>query len=186
MVRPRRRAVHAFGVELLKFIGDGVLVILPVTGLQARPARRRCALSPLPAPAWLISIWRGRRRAAAAALRPALHLGEIPVGQYRCGRPARLHRDRPGGHNLVCRLEGLCRSLGRSVLISGAIAAETHYTAGAARRTRAARHRRTLRRLRGAGRVSRRSRAEQNSLKTGNSARRLQRLGGELSVIVGA
>jgi class 3 adenylate cyclase len=40
------------------------------------------------------------------------------------GRPAGLHRHRPAV-NLVSRLEGLCRPLGRSVLISGAVAAET-------------------------------------------------------------
>jgi class 3 adenylate cyclase len=58
-------AVHAFGGEVLKFIGDGVLAIFPVTG------------------------------AIGSAV------------------------------NLVSRLEGLCRPLGRSVLISGALAAET-------------------------------------------------------------
>ena len=46
------------------------------------------------------------------------------VGQYRRGRPAGFTAIGPAV-NLVSRLEGLCRPLGRSVLISGAVAAET-------------------------------------------------------------
>ena len=46
-------AVHAFGGEVLKFIGDGVLAMFPVTGAPAE-AMRRCARSAPPAPAWPI------------------------------------------------------------------------------------------------------------------------------------
>src|SRR6516225_8602470 len=52
-------AVHAFGGEVLKFIGDGVLAIFPVTGARPRPARLLCARSSPPAPAWLILMRRG-------------------------------------------------------------------------------------------------------------------------------
>ena len=54
----------------------------------------------------------------------ALHLGEILWGNI--GAADRLDFTAIGpAVNLVSRLEGLCRALGRSVLISGALAAET-------------------------------------------------------------
>ncbi len=54
----------------------------------------------------------------------ALHLGEILWGNI--GAADRLDFTAIGpAVNLVGRLEGLCRPLGRSVLISGALAAET-------------------------------------------------------------
>jgi hypothetical protein len=54
----------------------------------------------------------------------ALHLGEILRGNI--GAADRLDFTAIGpAVNLVSRLEGLCRPLGRSVLISGAVAAET-------------------------------------------------------------
>jgi class 3 adenylate cyclase len=86
-------AVHAFGGEVLKFIGDGVLAIFPVTGEPAEA----CA---------------------------ALHFGEILWGNI--GAADRLDFTAIGpAVNLVSRLEGLCRPLGRSVLISGAVAQQT-------------------------------------------------------------
>jgi hypothetical protein len=92
-------AVHAFGGEVLKFIGDGILAIFPVVGTSPRGAcdaalravsaaragmahldseRRRQGLAPLP-------LWR-----RAASRRNAL-------GQYRRCRSAGFHRDRLGG-----------------------------------------------------------------------------------------
>ena len=54
----------------------------------------------------------------------ALHLGEILWGNI--GAADRLDFTAIGSAvNLVSRLEGLCRPLGRSVLISGAVAGET-------------------------------------------------------------
>ena len=44
-------AVHAFGGEVLKLIGDGVLAISPSPRHRLRPAMRRCPRSPPPAPA---------------------------------------------------------------------------------------------------------------------------------------
>jgi class 3 adenylate cyclase len=55
----------------------------------------------------------------------ALHLGEMLWGNI--GTADRLDFTAIGpAVNLVSRLEGLCRPLGRSVLISGAVAAETN------------------------------------------------------------
>ena len=57
----------------------------------------------------------------------ALHLGEILWGNV--GAADRLDFTAIGpAVNLVSRLEGLCRPLGRTVLISGAVAAETSVT----------------------------------------------------------
>ena len=101
-------AVHTFGGEVLKFIGDGVLAIFPV----------------IAAPAWAISMRRGRRRGCRRCPSVRRCISASAVGQYRRGRPAGLHRHRPRGQPSQ-RLEGLCRPLGRSVLIPGAVAAET-------------------------------------------------------------
>src|SRR5690348_6293748 len=55
----------------------------------------------------------------------ALHLGEMLWGNI--GAVDRLDFTAIGpAVNLVSRLEGLCRPLGRSVLLSGAIAAESN------------------------------------------------------------
>ena len=119
-------SVHAFGGEVLKFMGDGVLAIFPVAGRVAAQRLRRRAQG-------------GRRRAerdgpsrrgaaarwtAAAAIRRRAASRRDAVGQHRRRRPARFHRHRPAV-NLVSRLEGLCRPLERTVLISGAFAAAT-------------------------------------------------------------
>jgi hypothetical protein len=56
-------AVHAFGGEVLKFIGDGVLAIFPVAGPPADACEAALARGrPPPAPAWPISMRRGRRK----------------------------------------------------------------------------------------------------------------------------
>ena len=57
----------------------------------------------------------------------ALHVGEILWGNV--GAADRLDFTAIGpAVNLVSRLEGLCRPLGRTVLISGAVATETSAT----------------------------------------------------------
>ena len=91
-------SVHAFGGEVLKFMGDGVLAIFPGRRRDAARRLRRGAQ-------------RGRRRPSrngasrrsattggprASALRRRAASRRDPVGQYRRRRPARFHRDRPG------------------------------------------------------------------------------------------
>ena len=118
-------AVHAFGGEVLKFIGDGVLAIFPVTGTPAE-ACEAALRAVAAARAGMAHLDRVR---LAQGLPPlpfgvALHLGEILWGNI--GAADRLDFTAIGAAvNLVSRLEGLCRPLGRSVLISGAVAAET-------------------------------------------------------------
>ncbi len=120
-------AVHAFGGEVLKFIGDGVLAIFPVIGDDVRrpPVTRRCARSLPLVPEWRISMRRGSSRGCRRlAFGVALHLGEILWGNV--GAADRLDFTAIGpAVNLVSRLEGLCRPLDRTVLVSGAVAAET-------------------------------------------------------------
>ncbi len=118
-------AVHAFGGEVLKFIGDGVLAIFPVTGAQSEAceAALRAVVAARAGMAHLDAV----RQAQGLPPLPfgaALHLGEILWGNI--GAADRLDFTAIGpAVNLVSRLEGLCRPLGRSVLISGAVAAET-------------------------------------------------------------
>ncbi|MDF9822969.1 adenylate cyclase [Rhizobium leguminosarum] len=127
-------AVHAFGGEVLKFIGDGVLAIFPVTaasgeGEAARGDREACeaALRAVAASrAGMVHLDQVRQAQGLAPLPfgAALHFGEILWGNI--GAADRLDFTAIGpAVNLVSRLEGLCKPLGRSVLISGAVAANT-------------------------------------------------------------
>src|ERR671915_10734 len=119
-------AVHAFGGEVLKFIGDGMLAIFPI-GERSRSAACDAALSAVGAArAGMAHLDLARRQQHLPPLPfgMALHLGEMLWGNI--GTADRLDFTAIGSAvNLVSRLEGLCRPLGRSVLISGAFAAET-------------------------------------------------------------
>jgi class 3 adenylate cyclase len=118
-------AVHAFGGEVLKFIGDGVLAIFPVIGAPAEACE--AALRAIVAARAGMAHLDAMRQAQGLPLLPfgaALHLGEILWGNI--GAADRLDFTAIGpAVNLVSRLEGLCRPLGRSVLISGVVAAES-------------------------------------------------------------
>ncbi|MBB3387369.1 class 3 adenylate cyclase [Rhizobium sp. BK275] len=118
-------AVHAFGGEVLKFIGDGVLAIFPVTGTpsEACEASLRAVTAARAGMAHLDAA----RQAQGQPPLPfgvALHFGEMLWGNV--GAADRLDFTAIGpAVNLVSRLEGLCKSLGHRVLISGALAAQT-------------------------------------------------------------
>jgi adenylate cyclase len=118
-------AVHAFGGEVLKFIGDGVLAIFPVAGAPAEACE--AALRAVAAARAGMAHLDAMRQAQGLPPLPfgaALHLGEILWGNI--GAADRLDFTAIGpAVNLVSRLEGLCRPLRRSVLLSGAVAAET-------------------------------------------------------------
>jgi adenylate cyclase len=119
-------AVHAFGGEVLKFIGDGVLAIFPVAGDESASACEAALRAVAAARAGMTHLDATRQ---AQGLTPlpfgvALHLGEILWGNI--GAADRLDFTAIGpAVNLVSRLEGLCRPLGRTVLVSGAVAAVT-------------------------------------------------------------
>jgi adenylate cyclase len=119
-------AVHAFGGEVLKFIGDGVLAIFPIGERDAAAACDAALRAVAAARAGMDHLDRTR---AAQGLAPlpfgtALHIGEMLWGNI--GTADRLDFTAIGSAvNLVSRLEGLCRPLGRPVLLSEAFAAET-------------------------------------------------------------
>jgi class 3 adenylate cyclase len=118
-------AVHAFGGEVLKFIGDGVLAIFPVADApsEACEAALRAVIAARAGMAHLDKV-RETQGLPPLPFGAALHLGEMLWGNI--GAADRLDFTAIGpAVNLVSRLEGLCRPLGRSVLISGAVAAET-------------------------------------------------------------
>jgi adenylate cyclase len=119
-------AVQAFGGEVLKFIGDGILAIFPVTGATPRSACEAALRAVTAARAGMAHLDKERRGQGLPPLPfgAALHLGEMLWGNI--GAADRLDFTAIGPSvNLVSRLEGLCKPLGKSVLISGAFAAET-------------------------------------------------------------
>jgi len=119
-------AVHAFGGEVLKFIGDGVLAIFPVVDADRRRACDSALRAASAAKAGMAHLNEERRGQGLPPLAfgAALHLGEMLWGNI--GAANRLDFTAIGpAVNLVSRLEGLCKPLGQTVLISGALAAET-------------------------------------------------------------
>lgn len=118
-------AVHAFGGEVLKFIGDGVLAIFPVIGAPAEACEAALrAVAAIRAGMDHLDATRQPQGLPPLPFGLALHLGEILWGNI--GAADRLDFTAIGpAVNLVSRLEGLCRPLGHAVLISGAVAAET-------------------------------------------------------------
>jgi class 3 adenylate cyclase len=119
-------SVHAFGGEVLKFIGDGVLAIFPVMAGSPRDACHAALRAVSAARAGMTHLDETRRRQGLSPLPfgVALHLGEMLWGNI--GAADRLDFTAIGpAVNLVSRLEGLCRPLDKAVLVSGAFAAET-------------------------------------------------------------
>lgn len=121
-------AVMAEGGEVLKFIGDGLLAAFGRRGGEARePAAgalraARRALAHLdrlnaapPAPLAKAEGWR------PLATGIGLHFGRVFFGNV--GAPARLDFTVIGrAVNLASRVEGLCRPLGRPILLTEAVA----------------------------------------------------------------
>jgi adenylate cyclase len=119
-------AVHAFGGEVLKFIGDGILAIFPISDGAKRAACEAALRAVTAAQAGMTHLDRERSGQGLPPLPfgAALHVGEILWGNI--GAADRLDFTAIGPTvNLVSRLKGLCRPLGKSVLVSGALAAET-------------------------------------------------------------
>ena len=119
-------SVHAFGGEVLKFMGDGVLAIFPVASGSPRNACDAALKAVAAARSGMAHLDEARARDGLPPLPfgAALHLGEMLWGNI--GAADRLDFTAIGpAVNLVSRLEGLCRPLDRAVLISGAFAAET-------------------------------------------------------------
>jgi adenylate cyclase len=117
-------AIHPFGGEVLKFIGDGLLAIFPIS---PRGARSACdaALSAVRAARQGMARLDEERELTGLPALPfgvGLHLGTVMYGNI--GAPDRLDFTAIGpAVNLATRVEGLCRSLDCPVLISEAVAA---------------------------------------------------------------
>ena len=120
-------AVHAFGGEVLKFIGDGILAIFPVVGEAPRgacDAALRAGSSAARVGMAHLDKERQTQGLPPLPFGAALHLGEMLWGNI--GAADRLDFTAIGpAVDLVSRLEGLCRPLGKTVLVSGALAAQT-------------------------------------------------------------
>lgn len=119
-------AAHAFGGEVLKFIGDGVLAIFPVDDRGPADVCQAALRAVAAARAGMTHLDQER---IGQGLPPlpfglALHIGEMLWGNI--GTADRLDFTAIGRDvNLVSRLEGLCRPLGHDVLVSGAFAAHS-------------------------------------------------------------
>lgn len=119
-------AVHAFGGEVLKFIGDGVLAIFPMGG---EPPAKACDAALRAVAAARAGMARLDEERVRQGLPPlpfgmAVHLGDMLWGNI--GTADRLDFTAIGpAVNLVGRLEGLCKPLGHNVLVSSAVAKET-------------------------------------------------------------
>jgi class 3 adenylate cyclase len=121
-------AVHVFGGEVLKFIGDGMLAIFPVVS-GPRAACDAALRAVQAARVGMTHLDKARRQQGLPQLSfgVALHLGEILWGNI--GAADRLDFTAIGpAVNLVSRLEGLCRPLDKTVLVSGTFAAECETT----------------------------------------------------------
>jgi adenylate cyclase len=119
-------AVHAFGGEVLKFIGDGVLAIFPVGDGPPAMACDAALRAVAAARAGMAHLDDERVKQGLPPLPfgMAVHLGDMLWGNI--GTADRLDFTAIGpAVNLVGRLEGLCKTLGHNVLISSAVARET-------------------------------------------------------------
>ncbi|HXZ87297.1 MAG TPA: adenylate/guanylate cyclase domain-containing protein [Candidatus Binataceae bacterium] len=116
-------AIHPFGGEVLKFIGDGLLAIFP---LAARGERAACdaAIAAVRAARQGMALLDAERIRVGLPALPfgvGLHLGAVVYGNI--GAPDRLDFTAIGPTvNAASRIEGLCRSLGYPVLISEEVA----------------------------------------------------------------
>lgn len=120
-------AIEEMGGEVLKFIGDGVLGIFPVTSAddigQRADEAVQAAIDAVEAMDALNMV-RSRNGAPALDFGIALHIGEVMYGNI--GAPDRLDFTTIGpAVNHVSRLEELCKTTGHHVLVSGALAALT-------------------------------------------------------------
>ena len=153
----RSPAVHAFGGEVLKFIGDGVLAIFPVVGDTPRGA---CDAALRAVSAARVGMAHLGQRAAATGTavavvrrRPACRRDFL--GQYRRRRPARFHGDRPRRQSgqPVGRAMPAARQDGPGI---GRARRRDRSEADPARDACVARYRIAMRRLHRAGELSRR------------------------------
>lgn len=111
-------AVVSEGGEVLKFIGDAMLAIFPVAS-QGRPAAERALAAAANVTAAIEVCNAGRAAADLPLIRfgLALHVGDVFYGNI--GGESRLDFTVIGpAVNVATRIEGLCKTTGRAVLLS--------------------------------------------------------------------
>jgi adenylate cyclase len=115
-------ALEAHGGEVLKFIGDGLLGIVPVEGDPAIACRNALAAASEARAAFMQAhAERAERGESPLRYGLALHLGEVLYGNI--GSVGRLDFTTIGpAVNLTARLETLARDLGRDLVASSAFA----------------------------------------------------------------
>jgi adenylate cyclase len=113
-------AVRAEDGDVLKFLGDGILAIFPVETAGSRPAACAAAVRAIERAAGVLAEATSADE-TPLAFTATLHVGEVVYGNI--GSPDRLDFTVLGpAVNLVSRLEGLAKQLGRPVLCSAAFA----------------------------------------------------------------
>ncbi|MGE0152502.1 MAG: adenylate/guanylate cyclase domain-containing protein [Reyranellaceae bacterium] len=114
------KAVTAENGEILKFVGDGVLAIFPVTDGRAMAQAALAALRACHAIGASFEAWNAQRESGglmALGFGIAVHGGEVMYGNV--GASGRLDFTAIGPVvNTVSRLQGLCRELGQSIVVS--------------------------------------------------------------------
>ncbi|MAG95553.1 MAG: adenylate/guanylate cyclase domain-containing protein [Alphaproteobacteria bacterium] len=122
-------AVLDHGGEVLRFIGDAVLAIFPISSAAQRPEVCTTAVTAASdAIARLDALNEERREKGGAAIEfgVGLHLGDVMYGNI--GTPDRLEFTVTGAAaNEAARVESLCKTLGHRFLLSEAVVA---YLAG--------------------------------------------------------
>jgi adenylate cyclase len=117
-------AIEAHGGEVLKFMGDGMLAIFPIT--KDRDAKKASADGLTATQAALAALDKLNATRASKKLEPlrfgiSLHLGDVAYGNI--GGASRLDFTCIGTTvNVASRIEGLTGKLGHAVLVSEAVA----------------------------------------------------------------
>jgi len=121
------RAVEQQQGEVLKFIGDALLAIFPISGEDQASACHQALTAAHAAVAGIdeLNADRAKRNEPLIAYGIALHVGDVIYGNI--GGENRLDFTVIGpAVNLAARIEGLCRELGRSILLSEAFVSAAH------------------------------------------------------------
>lgn len=117
-------AILAYGGEVLKFIGDGLLAIFPLGGNEHDAAEvcRRALICARTAQAQIAALDAPAGEHDAVRFGLALHIGEVMYGNIGGGNRLDFTCIGPAV-NLAARLEKRAASLGRAVVASAAFAA---------------------------------------------------------------
>jgi adenylate cyclase len=118
--------IHDEGGEVLKFIGDAILAIFRVDTAAGETPEVVCARALRAGVRAVVAI---EASTVKVRLGMALHFGEVMYGNI--GAQDRLDFTVIGAAvNEACRIEGLCKTVGRSLLLSAAFVAALGETGG--------------------------------------------------------